>query len=98
MRRRGRVRYLVLVVLVMCASAAHAQTVDDLLDPTTLQDVRLTVNARDLQALRADYLQNTYYPADIEWRNVHLRNVAIRSRGTGSRNPIKLGIKIEFDR
>src|SRR5215216_3892583 len=93
-----RVVVLFLFTILLASSPTNAQTVNELYDPATLHDLHLTINSRDFQALRVDYLQNTYYPADLEWRNVHVRNIAVRSRGTGSRNPVKLGIKIEFGR
>jgi spore coat protein H len=63
-----------------------------------LHDLRIWVNARDLAELHQTYEQNTYYPADMEWAGVRIRNVGIRSRGSGSRNPIKLGLKVDFNR
>jgi spore coat protein CotH len=46
--------------------------------------------------LRARYDQNTFYPCDVEWRRVKVRNAGCRSRGFGSRNPVKPGLDIEF--
>jgi spore coat protein CotH len=77
---------------------AGAQSADDLFDPTTLHEIRLLINARDLRALHEQYLENTYYTADFYWRDVHVRNVGVRSRGSGSRNPVKLGLRIDFNR
>ncbi len=34
----------------------------------------------------------------MAWGGTRVRNVAIRSRGSGSRNPWKLGIKVDFNR
>jgi spore coat protein H len=85
-----------LAVLVLPAVAA-AQSADDLFDSAVLQEVRLSVNTRDLAALRAHTELNTHYPADLTWRNTRVRNVSIRSRGQGSRNPIKPGYRVEVD-
>lgn len=79
-------------------SSAHAQSADSFFNPDVLQDVRLLVNERDLEQLRADYQANTYYPADFHWGGLRVRNVGIRSRGNGSRNPQKLGLRIDFNR
>lgn len=79
-------------------SAISAQTADDLFDPRTLEDVRLFVNARDLAELREHWQEDTYYPADLVWRGMRVRNVGIRSRGSGSRNPVKLGLRVDFNR
>jgi spore coat protein CotH len=80
------------------ATPALAQTTGELFDARVLHDLRLFVNSRDLEQLRETYLENTYYQADIEWRGERVRSIGIRSRGTGSRNPVKLGLKIDFDR
>ena len=95
-----RLRLLVAAIVVGCAVAppASAQTVDELFDAQTLQELRLLVNSKDLQLLRANFTENTYYPADLVWRGQRVRNVGIRSRGLGSRNSVKLGLRIDFDR
>jgi spore coat protein CotH len=56
----------------------------------------LSVNSRDLAELRQNYQLNTYYTADLTWKNVKVRNVGIRSRGQGSRNPTKLGLRVDI--
>jgi spore coat protein CotH len=88
----------VLAMLAAAVPAAHAQTADDLFAPATLHDLQVFMNTRDLQQLRETYLENTYYQADLEWRGTRIRSVAIRSRGYGSRNPVKPGLLIDFDR
>jgi spore coat protein CotH len=98
MNSRSVVGSLVVALLVLFADFAFAQTADDLFDPTTLHDIRIRLNARDLQSLHERYLENSYYPGELEWRGASVANVAIRSRGTGSRNGIKLGLQLEFDR
>lgn len=89
---------IVLVTLAATASTAHAQTADDLFAPGALHDLRLFMNSRDLQQLRETYEEDTYYQADLDWRGMRVRSVAIRSRGGGSRNGTKPGVKIDFDR
>ena len=81
-----------------CGGSALAQTAAELFDQTTIQEIRLSVNSRDLATLRANVQLNTFYTADLQWKNVKVRNVGIRSRGTGSRNPIKLGLRVDMDR
>ena len=85
-----------ILVLVAAAAPAGAQTADDLFNPEVLQEVHLLINARDLHELKTRYLENTFYPADLYWAGVRVRNVGIRSRGLGSRNGTKLGLHIEF--
>lgn len=71
---------------------------DPLFDDTVVHEINLTPNAADWQTLKDRYLENTYYPADFRWGNVVVRNIGIRSRGTGSRNPVKPGLTVDFDR
>jgi spore coat protein CotH len=54
------------------------------------------VNSRDLKTLRERFADNTYYTADLTWRNVKVRNVGIRSRGAGSRNGTKIGLRVDM--
>jgi spore coat protein CotH len=85
-------------VLWVLAAPAFAQTADDLFAPGALHDVRLFMNTRDLEQLRATFHENTFYQADLEWRGVRVRSVAVRSRGFGSRNPAKPGLLVDVDR
>jgi hypothetical protein len=71
---------------------------DAFFDDTVLHEVRLSINARDWQALKDDFLGNTYYPCDFRWRDQVVRNIGIRSRGTGSRSGVKPGLRVDFDR
>ncbi len=89
---------LLTAVALAGATPARAQTTDDLFDPNTLQELRLTINTRDLRNLRANYLENTYYTADLQWRNIRVRNAGVRSRGNASRSDVKLGLRVDFNR
>jgi spore coat protein CotH len=99
LRRRMTAIGSVLACLLACTAAgADAQTVADLFDRDTVQEIRLSINSRDLQQLRDHYLDDTYYIGDFEWRSMRVRNVAIRSRGVGSRSPSKPALRIDFNR
>jgi spore coat protein CotH len=74
-----------------------AQTPPDLFDDTTLHNVHLFINSKDLAVLRARYQENINTPADIMIDGTRVRNVAVRSRGLGSRNPTKLGLRVDFN-
>ena len=84
------------------AGGATAQTAAptpaDLFDPQRLQAIRLVVNPRDWERLKVDFELNTYYPAHFMWEGQQVKNVGIRSRGTGSRSGIKPGLRIDFNR
>jgi len=87
-------------LVVVDAANARAQTLTaaDLFNDQVLHEVRLFVNSRDLVQFRARYLENVYVPADLTWNGLRVRNVGIRSRGFGSRNPTKMGLRVDFNR
>jgi spore coat protein CotH len=94
----GRRAAVLVAVLLAAAAPARGQTAADLFDTSTLQEIRLSVNTRDLATLHRNYLENTYYAADLSWRDLKVRNVAIRSRGTGTRNATKIGLRVDVSR
>lgn len=79
-------------------SPAAAQTADELFDVQSLNDISIVLHSADWQKLKDNFLDNTYYPADLTWRGVTVRNVGIRSRGLGSRSAVKPGLRVDFDR
>ncbi|HMV69982.1 MAG TPA: hypothetical protein PKA64_24290, partial [Myxococcota bacterium] len=48
--------------------SAPAGSADAFFDDAVLQDIRLTINSKDWQTLKDNYLSNEYYPCDFEWR------------------------------
>ena len=78
--------------------SAKAPTSEELFDSSVLHEIRLNINSRDLKLLRQGYLSNTYYTADLTFRNSRLRSVAVRSRGNYTRDATKLGLTVDFDR
>ncbi|MGE3509592.1 MAG: CotH kinase family protein [Vicinamibacterales bacterium] len=99
MRLRTRLGCLLFAAIAGLSfpSVGSAQTTDDLFDARQLHEIRLWINSRDLAALRVHFDQNTFYPADLHWGDLRVRNVGVRSRGLGSRNPVKLGLLIDVD-
>jgi len=92
---------LVVIVLILSADGgrvALAQTVEDLFDEGTVQELRLSINERDLRELLERYLENINVPADFQWRDQRVRNVGVRSRGLASRSASKPGLRIDFNR
>jgi spore coat protein CotH len=63
-----------------------------------LHEARLDIDPSAWRALRDNYLSNQYYAADLSIDGVAVRQVGIRSRGDGSRNEDKPGLKVEFDK
>jgi CotH protein len=100
-RLPGRYTFLTLlttVCLLGVPNQVSAQTQDEFFSDSVIQDVRLAMNGRDWQTLKATFDENTYYPADLTWRGITVRNIGIRSRGSGTRNPFKPGLRIDFNR
>ena len=86
------------IVLWAVATPVGAQTQDDFFDDSVLHDIRLTLSSRDWQTLKARALEDTYYPADLRWRGITIRNIGIRSRGFGSRSSQKPGLRLDINR
>jgi spore coat protein H len=84
-------------LLLFAPAVSSAQTTNDLFNNTTLQRVDLELHSSDWQKLKENFQANTYYPADLKWNGQTVYNVGIRSRGRGSRNAHKPGLKIDFD-
>jgi len=79
-------------------TASAADPADPFFDGTVLHDIFLTINSRDWSSLKEHFLDNTYYPCDMKWKDQTVRNIGIRSRGTGSRSGVKPGLRVDFDR
>jgi spore coat protein CotH len=87
-----------LLAFALLPALAQAQTADDLFSRTDLQRIDLWLHSADWAKLKAEFQTNTYYPADLTWNGITVRNIGIRSRGRGSRSPHKPGLRVDFDR
>jgi uncharacterized protein (TIGR03437 family) len=88
-----------LVMAVWGASLCSGQTAADFLDGSVLQEIRLTMSPDDWQSLHDHYLdKKTNYKCEFSWRGIVVANVGIHTRGSGSLNPIKPGLGIEFNK
>ena len=87
-----------IVAVVLVSSPAVAQTQDDFFNPDVLQRIELWLHESDWEKLKANFQENTYYPADMTWNGITVRSVGIRSRGLGSRRAQKPGLRVDFDR
>lgn len=78
---------------------ADAQaTADDLFNDQVMQRIDLTMNSKDWEKLKANFQENTYYTVTVGWRGNIIRNAWVRSRGSGSRNGTKPGLRLDFNR
>lgn len=84
--------------MLLAPATAQAQTPDDLFNPDVVNRLDLLVNTRDWEKLQANFQLNDYYPADLLWNGVTVRNVGIRSRGRASRNEAKPALRIDMNR
>ncbi len=84
--------------MLLAPAAAAAQTADDLFNPGVVNRLDLLVNTRDWEKLQANFQLNDYYPADLQWNGLTVRNVGIRSRGRASRNEAKPALRIDMNR
>ena len=85
-------------LLTLVPLDASAQTAADLFDRDAVHEIRLFINSRDLDQLRTKFREDIYYVVDFQWRNIRVRNAAVRSRGGVSRNPSKPALRIDFNR
>jgi CotH protein len=105
MRFRALVGGVALFCLVLpWATRPAAQSPEPPPDPTAgffnddvIQEVRLTLNSKDWSALKADFGSNTFYPCQLTWQGITVKNVGIRSRGNGSRSGTKPGLRVDVD-
>jgi spore coat protein H len=95
---------LLLLALSACASddgtgpGATPPGAPDLFDQGVLHAVDLTLSAADWDALRRNFQANTYYDAEVTIDGQTVRTMSIRSRGSGTRNGRKPGLKLDFNR
>jgi uncharacterized protein (TIGR03437 family) len=87
-----------LTAFAILAPSVFCQTVTDFFDDTVLHEVRVTIAPSDWKLLHDQYMDDTYYRCEFEWRGLHLNNVGVRSRGSGTRNSIKPNLGFDFSR
>src|SRR5262245_19088444 len=75
---------------------AQADPSDAFFNDNVIHEIRLSVNTRDWKLLTDNWLDDTKYPADFRWNGQVVRNVAIHSRGGGSRRPNKVSLRVDF--
>ncbi len=89
---------VVLLTSVLAVGAASARTsLPVFLDQTGVERVNLTLDPGDWAKLQTAFLENTFYPARMEWRGHVHENIAIRSRGRGTRSAAKPALLLDFN-
>src|SRR5262245_44945862 len=79
-------------------AAAQTDPATPFFDDAVIHDLKITINSKDWQSLKDHWQENNYYPCDFKWNDTTVRSIGIRPRGNGSRNPIKIGLRVDFDR
>src|SRR5206468_8084475 len=87
-----------LFLLFGISSIAAGQTAADLFNGDVLQEIRLEINPKDWETLKATPGSNAYYPANLKWRGIVVEDIGVRQRGGSTRNRTKPGLRLDFDR
>lgn len=82
----------------VAAVALSAQTPAQFFDDSVLHDIWLEINPADWAALKANFMENTYYRCHFSWNTTTVRDVGVRSRGRGSRSGVKPSLLVDFPR
>ena len=98
MRCRLALLIITASAIVVCAPGiAAAQTADDLFNDQVLHRIDVYLYSKDWLLLKANYLLNTHYPADLRWQGKAVRNAAVRSHGKFTRSGLKPSLNFDFD-
>ncbi|HTE50290.1 MAG TPA: CotH kinase family protein [Kofleriaceae bacterium] len=68
-----------------------------LFDPTRIHEIDIDFDGSGWDSLHARVEANTYYHADVVIDGHAMPDIGVRSRGNGTRNPIKPGLKLDFN-
>ena len=90
--------HVLLSSLLLLPAASSAQTTADFFNPDVVHRIDLLINSRDWEKLKADFQTNEYYPTDVRWNGVTVRNVGIRSRGLSTRSGTKPALRVDMNR
>jgi spore coat protein CotH len=85
-------------LVVVDAQTTSTLPSDSLFNSNTVQRIDLRMHSADWAKLKENFQTNEYYPADVVFNGQTVRNTGIRSRGLGSRNQRKPGLRVDFDR
>ncbi len=91
-------RRILVALTLLVGLAGFARAADPVFDPLRLHEVRVDIDPADWAALKANYLTNQYYAANVTIDGELIKQVGIRSRGKGSRSDTKPGLKIDMNK
>ncbi len=87
-----------LAIVLVCCLTLTAQTAAEFYDDSVIQDLYLDIHPNDWNNLKLNFQDNTYYPAELQWKDIRIADIGVRSRGRSSRSPLKPNLRIDFDR
>ena len=76
-------------------SPTKGATTGDLFATDRLHEIQLEIDPADWALLRERYLENDWYWCRVQWNGINVK-AAVRSRGNGSRNPVKPSLRLSF--
>jgi spore coat protein CotH len=94
---RGVVAAAMVVVIAFFRGDARALP-GDLFNGDELQRLDILMAGDRWETLRQRFREDDYYRVGLRWNGITVDNVGIRSRGLGSRNPLKPGLRVDFGR
>jgi hypothetical protein len=89
---------LFVLLLLTWSTEAYGQSSADLFNGDVLQEIRLEINPKDWDTLKANPSSNAYYPCNLKWRGLVVENIGVRQRGASTRNRTKPGLRLDFNR
>jgi hypothetical protein len=89
---------LSLAALFALAAPRPASAADPMFNGAVLHETRIVMDPSDWQALRNNFRTNQYYAANVSVDGEVIEQVGVRSRGKGSRDPQKPGLRLDFNR
>jgi spore coat protein CotH len=95
-------RFFLFCFPLLAALDAQAQTADDLFNQDILHEVRLDIRPNEWAFIKEHFQEDIYVPCNFRWifngRPIDVPQIGCRNRGTGSRTPIKPGLRIQIDK
>ena len=95
--RSAWVPALATLLVALVSTASRAQTTDDFFNPATLHRMDIWIHSSDWEDLKVHYEDDTKYPARLEWDGVVIYDAAVHSRGGGTRNGTKPGLRVDLE-
>lgn len=85
-------------LVLLALAAVPARAAEPIFAKSRLHETRIVMDPADWQALRDNFRTNQYYAANISFDGEVFEQAGVRSRGKGSRDPVKPGLRVDFNR